>query len=44
LAGKDLAPTGPIEQPANMCGKTGFADQPPEGAPVGKEAHRGAKP
>ena len=34
---KDLKPIGPIEQPADMCGKTGFHDQAPEGAPVGKE-------
>ena len=36
LAGKDLTPLGPIEQPAAMCGKTGFHDQAPEGAPVGQ--------
>lgn len=29
FAGKDLRPIGPIEQPAEMCGKTGFADQSP---------------
>lgn len=34
LAGKDLKPLGPIEQPAFLAGKTGFADQPPEGEPV----------
>lgn len=38
LAGKDLAPKGPIEQPAEMKGKTGFAEQAAEGAsPHGKE-------
>jgi len=37
LAGKDLTPIGPIEQPASLAGKTGFADQPPRGAPVGRE-------
>ena len=31
LAGKDLKPIGPIEQPASHCGKTGFHDQAPEG-------------
>ena len=36
LAGKDLTPIGPIEQPASLAGKTGFADQPPRGAPVGR--------
>jgi len=41
LAGKDLTPVGPIEQPASMAGKTGFADQPPRGAPVGREARSG---
>jgi len=34
LAGKDLTPLGPIEQAASLAGKTGFADQPPEGEPV----------
>jgi len=41
FAGKDLTPIGPIEQPASMAGKTGFADQPPQGAPVGREGRRG---
>jgi hypothetical protein len=41
LVGKDLTPIGPIEQPASMAGKTGFADQPPEGAPVGREGRGG---
>ncbi|HPM83150.1 MAG TPA: SUMF1/EgtB/PvdO family nonheme iron enzyme [Candidatus Anammoximicrobium sp.] len=44
LAGKDLTPLGPIEQPASLAGKTGFADQPPEGEPVrgggGREGDR----
>ena len=34
LAGKDLKPLGPIEQAASLAGKTGFAEQPPEGEPV----------
>ena len=34
LVGKDLTAIGPIEQPAALAGKTGFHDQPPEGAPV----------
>lgn len=38
LAGKDLAPKGTIEQPASMAGKTGFADQPAEGSPEGRES------
>jgi hypothetical protein len=37
LAGKDLKPIGPIEQPESQCGKTGFHDQASEGAPVGRE-------
>ena len=37
LAGRDLTPIGPIEQPASLAGKTGFADQPPQGAPVGRQ-------
>jgi hypothetical protein len=37
LKGKDLTPLGPIEQPASMRGKTGFAEQAAEGAPEGKE-------
>jgi formylglycine-generating enzyme required for sulfatase activity/phosphatidylethanolamine-binding protein (PEBP) family uncharacterized protein len=37
LAGKDLKPLGDIEQPAELCGKTGFHDQAPEGHPVGRE-------
>lgn len=37
LADRDLAPIGPIEQPASMRGKTGFAEQPAEGAPEGKQ-------
>jgi formylglycine-generating enzyme required for sulfatase activity/phosphatidylethanolamine-binding protein (PEBP) family uncharacterized protein len=41
LAGRDLTPIGPIEQSAALAGKTGFADQAPEGAPVGKEARGG---
>ncbi len=41
LAGRDLAPKGPIEQPISMRGKTGFAEQAAEGEPAGKEA-RGA--
>jgi hypothetical protein len=41
LVGKDLTPIGPIEQPASMAGKTGFAEQPPRGAPVGREARSG---
>ena len=41
LAGKDLTPMGPIEQPAALAGKTGFADQPPRGAPAGREARGG---
>jgi hypothetical protein len=41
FVGRDLTPLGPIEQPASMAGKTGFADQPPEGAPVGPGAGRG---
>ncbi|HUT91424.1 MAG TPA: aryl-sulfate sulfotransferase [Thermoguttaceae bacterium] len=38
LVGRDLTPIGPIEQPASLAGKTGFADQPPQGAPAGREA------
>ncbi len=38
LAGKDLKPIGPIEQPESQCGKTGFHDQAAEGRPAGKEA------
>ena len=34
LVGRDLTPLGPIEQPASLAGKTGFADQAPEGKPV----------
>ena len=41
LAGKDLTPIGPIEQPASMRGKTGFAEQAAEGAPEGKEGRGG---
>jgi hypothetical protein len=41
LAGRDLKPTGLIEQPAELCGKTGFHDQAPEGAPVGREGRGG---
>ena len=37
LAGKDLKPIGPIEQPESQCGKTGFHDQASEGVPVGRE-------
>ena len=44
LAGKDLKPLGPIEQPAEMCGKTGFHDQAAEGAPVGREARERRRP
>ena len=43
LAGKDLTPIGPIEQPASLAGKTGFSDQPPEGPPVGREAPGGER-
>jgi hypothetical protein len=35
LAGKDLTPIGPIEQPASLAGKTGFAEQAAEGAAKG---------
>jgi formylglycine-generating enzyme required for sulfatase activity len=34
LVGRDLTPLGPIEQPASLAGKTGFADQAPEGEPI----------
>ncbi len=34
LAGKDLTPTGPIEQSASLAGKTGFANQSAHGEPV----------
>jgi hypothetical protein len=37
LAGKDLTPLGPIEQPASLAGKTGFAEQAAEGQPEGRE-------
>jgi len=43
LAGKDLKPIGPIEQPASLCGKTGFHDQATEGAPVGREGRGGGQ-
>jgi hypothetical protein len=42
LAGKDLKPIGPIEQPASMAGKTGFAEQAAEGGAVGR-AREGGK-
>ena len=32
LAGRDLTPIGPIEQPASLCGKTGFAEQARRGS------------
>jgi hypothetical protein len=44
LAGKDLKPLGPIERPASMAGKTGFAEQPSEGGPPGKDSRPGEKP
>jgi len=37
LAGRDLTPTGPIEQPASLAGKTGFAEQPGRGGPEGRK-------
>jgi phosphatidylethanolamine-binding protein (PEBP) family uncharacterized protein len=44
FVGKDLKPLGPIEQPAEMCGKTGFHDQAPEGSRVGREARGDRRP
>lgn len=43
LAGKSLKPIGPIEQPASMAGKTGFAEQAAEGAPEGRESRGGGR-
>jgi len=44
FAGKDLTPIGPIEQPASLAGKTGFAEQAPEGAPEGQQGRGGQGP
>jgi hypothetical protein len=41
LKGKNLKPLGPIEQPVAMRGKTGFAEQAAQGAPVGPESRGG---
>jgi hypothetical protein len=41
LVGKDLTPNGPIEQPASMAGKTGFAEQSAEEGPGGKAGREG---
>jgi hypothetical protein len=45
LKGRDLTPTGPIEQPAALRGKTGFAEQAAEGSPEGHDRKpEGRKP